>query len=214
MGLGVSHDIVSLLSDVILSLTITRGCHSALLSLCCPQLWQTSESHETYTNPTPIPSIGMEPPDYWHNIFVSDHEPLYCISGVTNEAKSFTIKLFKQPWYRENWRCNQNPLTLSHTHTHTHMHTHNIHKCTNPPLQVDAEEICSILQQAFQLVYTEATVQHLNESISAGERGSVIAATTPRQRQDKPAQETGQKHCIWQQEANNMMYKLESEQLR
>ena len=73
MGLGVSHDIVNFLSDVILPLTITRGCHSALLSLYCPQLWQTSESHETYTNPTPIPSIGMELPDYWHNIFVSDH---------------------------------------------------------------------------------------------------------------------------------------------
>ena len=66
-----------------------------------------------------------------------------------------------------------------------------------PPPQLDAEEICSILQQAFQLVYTEATVQHLNESISAGERGSVVmapVASTPRQRQDEPSQETGQKH--------------------
>ena len=73
---------------------------------------------------------------------------------------------------------------------------------------MDAEEICSILQQAFQLVYTEATVQHLNESISAGERGSVVAApaaTTPRQRQDKPAQETGQK----QPEAKNVRHNSE-----
>ena len=92
----------------------------------------------------------------------------------------------------------------------THSHIHNIHPCTNPPSpsQVDAEEICSILQQAFQLVYTEATVQHLNESISAGERGSVVAAptaTTPQQRQDKPAQETGQK----QPEAKNVSHNSE-----
>ena len=37
--------------------------------------------------------------------------------------------------------------------------------------QADAEEVCTILQEAFQLVYTEATVQQLNESISAGEKG-------------------------------------------
>lgn len=41
----------------------------------------------------------------------------------------------------------------------------------NPTPQADAEEVCSILQQAFQLVYTEATMEHLNESITAGERG-------------------------------------------
>lgn len=37
--------------------------------------------------------------------------------------------------------------------------------------QADAEEVCTILQQAFQLVYTEATMEHFNDSITAGERG-------------------------------------------
>ena len=41
-------------------------------------------------------------------------------------------------------------------------------------LQADAEEICTILQQAFQLVFTEATMEHLNNSISAGARESVF----------------------------------------
>lgn len=41
----------------------------------------------------------------------------------------------------------------------------------NPTPQADAEEVCTILQQAFQLVYTEATMEHLNESITAGEKG-------------------------------------------
>ena len=51
-------------------------------------------------------------------------------------------------------------------------------------LQADAEEVCTILKEVFQLVYTEATIRQLNESISAGERGSVMAAPTsaaPRQ---------------------------------
>jgi hypothetical protein len=46
-----------------------------------------------------------------------------------------------------------------------------LYLCINP-LQAEAEEVCTILQQAFQLVYTEATMEHLNESIMAGERGS------------------------------------------
>ena len=45
-------------------------------------------------------------------------------------------------------------------------------------MQADAEEVCTILQQAFQLVYTEATMEHLNESISAGERGSRASRTS------------------------------------
>ena len=49
----------------------------------------------------------------------------------------------------------------------------------SPPSQADAEEMCSILQQAFQLVYTEATMEHLNDSISAGERGGASLFTPP-----------------------------------
>lgn len=32
--------------------------------------------------------------------------------------------------------------------------------------------MCTILQQAFQLVYTEATMEHLTEAIDAGEKGN------------------------------------------
>ena len=42
--------IAALLSDVIHHLLFSRGCHSALLSLYCPQLWQASESHNTYSH--------------------------------------------------------------------------------------------------------------------------------------------------------------------
>ena len=53
--------------------------------------------------------------------------------------------------------------------------------------QGDAEEICTILQEVFQLVYTEATVQHLNESITAGERGTMTSSVmTSLQRRQKP----------------------------
>ena len=45
-------------------------------------------------------------------------------------------------------------------------------------LQADAEEMCHILQEAFQLVYTEATMEHFTDSISAGERGR--GSTAPR----------------------------------
>ena len=45
--------------------------------------------------------------------------------------------------------------------------------------QADAEEICTILQQAFQLVFTEATMEHLNSAISAGERESMFLAESP-----------------------------------
>ena len=38
--------------------------------------------------------------------------------------------------------------------------------------QADAEEVCTILREVFQLVYTEATIQQLNESITAGEKGA------------------------------------------
>ncbi len=44
----------------------------------------------------------------------------------------------------------------------THACTH-VHECTHTHTQADAEEVCSILQQAFQLVYTEATMEHLND---------------------------------------------------
>ena len=37
--------------------------------------------------------------------------------------------------------------------------------------QSEAEEICSILDQIFQLVYTEATMAHLDNAIGAGEEG-------------------------------------------
>ncbi len=37
--------------------------------------------------------------------------------------------------------------------------------------QGDAEEMCTILQEAFQLVYTEATMEHFSESINMGEKG-------------------------------------------
>ena len=43
--------------------------------------------------------------------------------------------------------------------------------------QADADEVCTILREAFQLVYTEATLQQLNESITAGERASIAMAT-------------------------------------
>lgn len=47
--------------------------------------------------------------------------------------------------------------------------------CFTPSFfQADAEEICTILQQAFQLVFTEATMEHLNNSISAGARESAF----------------------------------------
>ena len=81
--------------------------------------------------------------------------------------------------------CHNTP-THSSTHTYTHTHTH-IHTHT----QADAEEICSILQQAFQLVYTEATVEHLNESINAGERGVPLTRTTMTQHEE----EQGRSHC-------------------
>ena len=54
------------------------------------------------------------------------------------------------------------------------------------PMQADAEEVCTILQEAFQLVYTEATVQQLNESISAGEKGGGGTAMSSKRTQ-KPS---------------------------
>ena len=58
-----------------------------------------------------------------------------------------------------------------------------------PSPQADAEEVCSILQQAFQLVYTEATMQQLNESITAGEGGMGQGSSLRREqkRSQKPS---------------------------
>ena len=61
----------------------------------------------------------------------------------------------------------------NHTHTHTHAHAH-----THTHTQADAEEVCTILQEVFQLVYTEATVQLLNDSINAGEKGAEPRTTS------------------------------------
>ncbi|CAI7993782.1 Cerebral cavernous malformations protein 2 homolog [Geodia barretti] len=44
--------------------------------------------------------------------------------------------------------------------------------------RADAEEVCGILREVFQLVYTEATIRQLNDSITAGERGSMAATAT------------------------------------
>ena len=61
MSLGVGHDIVSLLSDVILSLSPSPG---DATQPCCPCIVlncgkRVSPTLKTYTSPTPIPSIGM-----------------------------------------------------------------------------------------------------------------------------------------------------------
>ena len=71
--------------------------------------------------------------------------------------------------------------TRTHAHTHTHTHNTHTHTHTHTHTQADAEEVCTILQQAFQLVYTEATVQHPNESITAGERGMTTMTTAATQ---------------------------------
>lgn len=39
--------------------------------------------------------------------------------------------------------------------------------------------MCTILHQAFQLVYTEATMEHLTESINAGEKGTRGSVLVP-----------------------------------
>lgn len=44
-------------------------------------------------------------------------------------------------------------------------------------VQADAEEICQIFQQVFELVYTEATMDHLNSSITLEEPGSNFHST-------------------------------------
>ena len=46
-----------------------------------------------------------------------------------------------------------------------------------PFFQAEAEEICNIVQQAFELIYTEATMDHYNDSISFSTQPPSVMAT-------------------------------------
>ena len=55
---------------------------------------------------------------------------------------------------------------------------HNVQRVSLSLLQVAAEELCALIGQCFQLVYTEATMQYFDRNIREVSRGMSITSST------------------------------------